>query len=138
MKKCVARGVCFRRPQGNPELSVLLIYENGGWRLPGGHLESGETYRDAVVREFREETGLDVAPKQKFHIVTCRNKSGVVCEEVFLFVSRQGGELRQNATNQGKSPDWFSVERLPRRTSRYIARCIAQAVDIMASRERRV
>lgn len=32
------------------------------WSVPGGMLESGESLRDAVVREAREETSLKVVP----------------------------------------------------------------------------
>lgn len=32
------------------------------WSLPGGVLEVGETLERAVVREAKEETGLDIAP----------------------------------------------------------------------------
>lgn len=32
----------------------------GMWCLPGGHLDQGEDTREAVKREAKEETGLDV------------------------------------------------------------------------------
>jgi 8-oxo-dGTP pyrophosphatase MutT (NUDIX family) len=34
------------------------------WELPGGGIDPGEGYRDAAVREIREETGLEIAPGQ--------------------------------------------------------------------------
>ncbi|MEO3859690.1 NUDIX domain-containing protein [Acrocarpospora sp. B8E8] len=34
----------------------------GLWSLPGGRVEAGENDFEAVVREIREETGLDVVP----------------------------------------------------------------------------
>ncbi|MCL2394973.1 MAG: NUDIX domain-containing protein [Acidimicrobiaceae bacterium] len=59
---------------GRPELCVgavatdadrLLMIRRGhapslgSWTLPGGHVEAGETMAEAVVRELREETGLE-------------------------------------------------------------------------------
>lgn len=50
----IARGVCVR------DGKLLLCRAKGGKTtyLPGGHIEFGETGRDALVREMKEETGL--------------------------------------------------------------------------------
>ena len=60
------------------ELTVLCLLQNRdrillqnrvkkdweGYTLPGGHVEPGESFVDAVVREMKEETGLTIiSPK---------------------------------------------------------------------------
>jgi len=36
--------------------------DSGSWSIPGGAMEIGETLRQTVVREVREESGLTVEP----------------------------------------------------------------------------
>jgi len=40
----------------------------GYWSLPGGVLETGETLEQGIIREVREETGLEVEPLQMLEI----------------------------------------------------------------------
>lgn len=47
--------------------TVLLVRRSaeplaGQWSLPGGKLELGETVEQAIIREVREETSLDIEP----------------------------------------------------------------------------
>ena len=41
---------------------VLLTKNGDDYSLPGGHSQIGETSRETIIREFKEETGLDVEP----------------------------------------------------------------------------
>ncbi|MEW6427973.1 MAG: NUDIX hydrolase [Thermodesulfobacteriota bacterium] len=38
-----------------------------GWALPGGFVDYGETLEQAVLRETREETGLELDDLRQFH-----------------------------------------------------------------------
>ncbi len=62
-------GLLFRRPLvgtsvipvlANGQIVLVKRKDNGLWSLPGGFVDWGEDLKQAVVRELKEETGLDV------------------------------------------------------------------------------
>lgn len=66
------------------ENRVLLVQRGteplkGQWSIPGGLIDVGETLREAVIREVKEETGLDVEPIELVELLDRihREKGGV-------------------------------------------------------------
>ena len=58
-KEFSAGAVIFKR-EGS-EILFFIIYSNRNkiWGFPKGHVEGGETEKEAALREIKEETGLD-------------------------------------------------------------------------------
>ncbi len=100
---------------------VLLIRRGqppllGEWSLPGGVLECGETLREAVVREAREETGLEVETSEMLGVYerVIRGDEGRVRYHYVLidFLCRPiGGDLK--AASDAADVRWFTREELP-------------------------
>lgn len=55
-----AGAICLRKTDGRGKIEVLLIgsLRNGRWGIPKGHVEPGETSREAAEREAFEEAGI--------------------------------------------------------------------------------
>jgi 8-oxo-dGTP diphosphatase len=65
--------------------------DNGAWEPPGGVLELGERILDGLVREVREETGIDVEPVTLTGVY--KSMTHAVIEMVFC-CRAIGGDLR--------------------------------------------
>ncbi len=66
------------------------------WSLPGGTLEFGETLEACVMREMKEETGLEVAVDRLLYVCD-RIADGRHVLHVALAVRRTGGQLELGA-----------------------------------------
>jgi ADP-ribose pyrophosphatase YjhB (NUDIX family) len=100
---------------------VLLIRRGtapllGEWSLPGGVLECGETLREGVIREAREETGLMVEPGEMLGVYerVIRDEQGRVRYHYVLidFLCRAvSGDAE--AGSDAAEVRWFTRDELP-------------------------
>ena len=94
-------------------LIVLIERQNEpkGWALPGGFVDQGECLEDAVLREIKEETGLDVELVRQFHTYSDPTRDPRSQTVSTVFVARGKGQPR--AASDAKSVNLYHQFNLP-------------------------
>jgi diadenosine hexaphosphate hydrolase (ATP-forming) len=107
VREPTAGGVIFRRGRDGKTVEVLLIRDSKGrWTIPKGHIEDGESPRDAAEREVREETGLaDMDVTDWLGKINFRYRRGnslvLMTTEIFL--------IRAKGNTEGLKPEkWMT------------------------------
>ena len=105
---------------GSEGLLLQRRADNELWGLPGGGVEPGESVRVALIREVREETGLEVTPGRLIGVYSSPENHQIVTYpdgNVVHYVSTSfecrvvGGTLA--CGTESLELGWFDPERLP-------------------------
>lgn len=81
----------------------------GGITFPGGHVEKGESFTDAVIREVYEETGLTIETPQICGIKQWPEDDGSRYIVLFYKTSHFAGELKSSEEGEVY---WTKLSRL--------------------------
>ena len=100
-------------------ISILLIKRKnppfkGDWAIPGGFVDKGESLEDAVYRELKEETGIEVNYLEQLYTFGEPDRDprkriisvayyGLVKPDAFVV----------HAADDADDADWFKIDKLP-------------------------
>ena len=99
----LSAGILLFRQHGG-ETQVLLIKpggpfwrkkDSGAWMIPKGMVEPGETSAQAALREFTEETGVEIE-RVPFPLATVRQAGGKVVEAFAVEGDCDASAVRSN------------------------------------------
>lgn len=69
------------------------VNDKRNWSLPGGKLERGETLEQGIIREMKEETGLDVEIIKLLYVCDVSATDNTLLHISFL-LKRQNGDIQ--------------------------------------------
>lgn len=95
---------------------ILLVHENNGtWSLPGGWCDVDQSVASNVIKEVKEETGLDVTADkliavQDWRLHNVQNYAyGVI--KIFVLCRKTGGSFAENI--ETTETGYFARDKLP-------------------------
>ena len=105
----IARGVCII----DGRILLCLPKDRSYSYLPGGHIEVGETGREALVREMKEETGLDATAGELLGVVESSfvQKGEKHCEINLIYEMKLNGS--RGSRGLRSLEDWICFDWVP-------------------------
>lgn len=110
MEKVTLTNMCMIYDNnGNILVQDKIDTDWGGVTFPGGHIEPDESFNDSVVREIKEETGLDIKHPRLCGIKHWKWKKR--CRYIVLFYKTNEFSGKLRSSDEGKV-FWIKKEEL--------------------------
>lgn len=104
-------------------------YEDGNYGLAAGHLDGDETLRAGMVREAKEEIGIDIHEDDLQLVTVMHRRQEDERVDFFFEVEKWEGEPQNMEPDKCDQVAWFSLNDLPENTIPYIRQAIEAARD---------
>ncbi len=98
--------------------------DDGNYSLVGGHVDDGEAYKDAMIREAKEEADIEInsADLNAVHVLH-RQQSGNRID-VFFMANNWTGKPRVAESEKCDDVSWFDIDNLPDNTIPFIKQAL--------------
>ncbi len=107
-------------------------YQDGNYSLVAGHVDAGEAPTHAMIREAKEEIGIDISPEDLTAVHTMYRKSNCDYIDIFMTCTRWSGDVVNAEPDKCGDVRFFPVTQLPANTLAYVLiaiKYIAQGVS---------
>ena len=148
-QECSAGAIIWRK--NNEEIEYLLIQSQpykqfkSAWAFSKGHLEAGETERDAAKREVSEEVGLKPEFDFNFHESYSYKVTSKIEKTVTLFLAEYKTDQKiKRQESEIRSTEWLNYQAAQERISKQnfkefrsedLSAILTKANDYLVNRE---
>lgn len=100
-------------------------YEDGNYSVVAGHLDGDETFIQAMVREAKEEAGIDIKPED-LKVVHAMHRKCPNEERIDFFIQAKSwiGEPKIMESRKCDDLSWFKLDNLPNNIIPYVKHAI--------------
>ncbi|WP_202127649.1 NUDIX domain-containing protein [Clostridium sp. C8-1-8] len=117
------------------EGKILLLrrfntgYEDGNYSIVAGHSDGNEDVKSAMIREAREEAGIEIKPKNIQFAGVMHRKSNDERIDFFFSADSWDGEIINMEPHKCDDLSWFEIDNLPPNVIPYIKKAITNYIS---------
>lgn len=111
-------------------------FRDGMYSVVAGHVDEGENFREAMIREAKEEVGIELGKDDLDTTTVLHRKSGeVVYVDIFFVADEWEGEPTNEEPEKCGELIWSKRDELPEDTIDYVEKVIKEMEEGMEYQE---